>query len=81
MMYIFGMFYCGTIVVGNGAVLEVSGGAGKALWASWKSSECVVVVRLSCSLLQNSEAFLNVSRLSVFTYHDNGRKLLIIYVS
>jgi hypothetical protein len=61
MMYIFGMFYCGMITIGNGPVLEISGGAGKALWASWKSSDSIVVVRLSCSLLQNSEAFLNVS--------------------
>ena len=54
------MFYCGTIVIGNGPVLEISGGAGKALWASWRSNDCIVVVRLTCSLLQSSEAFLNV---------------------
>lgn len=63
-MYIFGMFYCGIVTIGNGPVLEISGGTGKAVWASWKSSECIVVVRLSCALLQNNEAFFKVSQCS-----------------
>ena len=63
-MYIFGMFFCGKITIGDGPVIEITGGAGQALWASWKSKECIVVVRLSCTLLQNSEAFLNVTILS-----------------
>lgn len=62
-MYIFGMFYCGMIQVGNGPILEITGGTDSALWATWKSQECIVVVRLSCILLQNSEAFLNVSNI------------------
>ncbi|XP_058806995.1 anaphase-promoting complex subunit 4 isoform X2 [Phymastichus coffea] len=63
MMYIFGMFYCGMISVGNGPILEISGGAGEALWATWKSQECIVVVRLSCILLQDSEAFLSIAQI------------------
>lgn len=63
MMYIFGMFYCGIVLIGNGPVLEISGGGGKALWASWKNNESIVVVRISCYLFQNSEAFLKVSKI------------------
>ncbi|KAL7303270.1 hypothetical protein TKK_0004464 [Trichogramma kaykai] len=63
LMYIFGMFYCGMIKIGEGPIIEINGGGGKALWASWKNSECIVVVQLSSTILQNSNAFLNLAKL------------------
>lgn len=74
------MFYCGMVLVGNGPVLEISGGGGKALWASWKNNKSIVVVRISCYLFQNSEAFLKVSNsLSVINWKKNVIKNLMIY--
>ncbi|KAJ8676324.1 hypothetical protein QAD02_012111 [Eretmocerus hayati] len=63
MMYIFGMFYCGSLTVGTGPVLEVSGGAGEALWISWRNNESVNVVRLSSPLISNCEEFLNFAQI------------------
>lgn len=59
-MYIFGMFYCGTLSVGKGPILEISGGSGKPLWASWKGNNGIIVNKLSCTLLESSDAFLKV---------------------
>ena len=59
-MYVFGMFYCGTLEVGQGPVLEINGGSGKPLWASWKDSNGITINKLSCSLLETNNAFLKV---------------------
>ena len=59
-MYVFGMFYCGTLNVGQGPILEISGGSGKPLWASAKDSNGIIVNKLACPLLESSNAFLKV---------------------
>lgn len=59
-MYVFGMFYCGNIVVGNGQIIEISGGSGRPIWITWKDNNGIVVNRYSCSLLEKSSAFLKV---------------------
>ncbi|XP_033217180.1 anaphase-promoting complex subunit 4 isoform X2 [Belonocnema kinseyi] len=61
-MYVFGMFYCGTLEVGQGPVLEINGGSGKPLWASWKDSNGITVNKLSCPLLESSNAFLKIAQ-------------------
>ncbi|XP_011296761.1 anaphase-promoting complex subunit 4 [Fopius arisanus] len=61
-MYVFGMFYCGAIKVGNGSVSEISGGSGKPIFVSCKTSQGIKVNRLSCSLLEQSAAFLKVAQ-------------------
>lgn len=61
-MYIFGMFFCGTLSVGQGPILEISGGSGKPLWASWKGTDGIIVNKLSCPLLESSDAFLKVAQ-------------------
>lgn len=60
MMYVFGMFYCGEITVGNGPIIEISGGSGRPIWITWKDNNGIVVNRYSCSLLEKSSAFLKV---------------------
>lgn len=61
-MYVFGMFYCGTIKVGNGPVLEISGGSGGPIWASCRDNVGIKVNKLSCPLLERSRAFLRVAQ-------------------
>ncbi|KAK2580154.1 hypothetical protein KPH14_012426 [Odynerus spinipes] len=61
-MYVFGMFYCGNIVAGNGPVIEISGGSGRPIWITWKDNSGIVVNRYSCSLLERSSAFLKVAQ-------------------
>ncbi|XP_043462113.1 anaphase-promoting complex subunit 4 [Leptopilina heterotoma] len=61
-MYIFGMFYCGTLSIGKGPILEISGGSGKPLWASWRNTNEIIVNKLSCPLLESSDAFLKVAQ-------------------
>ncbi|KAI4477884.1 hypothetical protein M0804_012364 [Polistes exclamans] len=62
MMYVFGMFYCGNIFVGNGTIIEISGGSGKPIWITWKDNNSIVVNRYSCPLLEKSSAFLKVAQ-------------------
>lgn len=69
-MYVFGMFYCGTTNVGNGPILEISGGLGGPLWATWKSTG-INVNKLSCPLLEKNKAFFKVS--SLFNITDNRK--------
>ncbi|XP_053976181.1 anaphase-promoting complex subunit 4 [Hylaeus volcanicus] len=61
-MYVFGMFYCGTITVGHGRILEISGGFGKPMWITWKDSSGIKVNRLWCQLLEQNTAFLKVAQ-------------------
>ncbi|XP_043267357.1 anaphase-promoting complex subunit 4 [Venturia canescens] len=61
-MYVFGMFYCGTIKVGNGPVSEISGGSGGPILASCREQNCIKVYRLSCPLLERSGAFLKIAQ-------------------
>lgn len=59
-MYVFGMFYCGTISIGHGRILEISGGFGKPMWITWKDSGGIKANRLWCPLLEQNTAFLKV---------------------
>ncbi|XP_043584767.1 anaphase-promoting complex subunit 4 isoform X1 [Bombus pyrosoma] len=61
-MYVFGMFYCGTISVGHGQILEISGGFGKSMWITWKDNSGIKASRLWCPLLEQSTAFLKVAQ-------------------
>lgn len=61
-MYVFGMFYCGTISVGLGRILEISGGSGKPIWITWKDNSGIKVNRLWCQLLEQNTAFLKVAQ-------------------
>ncbi|XP_012342299.1 anaphase-promoting complex subunit 4 isoform X3 [Apis florea] len=61
-MYVFGMFYCGTISVGHGEILEISGGFGKSMWITWKDKNGIKACRLWCPLLEQSTAFLKVAQ-------------------
>ncbi|XP_015607666.1 anaphase-promoting complex subunit 4 [Cephus cinctus] len=61
-MHVFGMFYCGTIEVGRGPILKISGGLGKSIWISWKDENSIDVTNLSCPLLEKSGAFLKVAQ-------------------
>lgn len=72
-MYMYGMFYCGEIQVGDGSILEISGDAGKPLWAFRKDGDGIKVNRLSCPLLQSSDAFSKV------TYDSNLISMIPFY--
>ncbi|KAG7187963.1 hypothetical protein KM043_013923 [Ampulex compressa] len=61
-MYVFGMFYCGTITIGNGTIMEISGGSGGSIWVTWRNGEGITTSVLSCPLLNHSDAFLKVAR-------------------
>lgn len=61
-MYVFGMFYCGTISVGHGRILEISGGFGKPMWITWKDNSGIKVNRLWCPLLEQNAAFFKVAQ-------------------
>ncbi|XP_076646934.1 anaphase-promoting complex subunit 4 [Halictus rubicundus] len=61
-MFVFGMFYCGTITVGHGRVLEISGGSYKPMWITWKDNSGIKVNRLWCPLLEQNIAFLKVAQ-------------------
>ncbi|KAK0081196.1 hypothetical protein PV326_007815 [Microctonus aethiopoides] len=61
-MYVFGMFYCGTLNLGSGFVSEISGGSGKPIWISCRGNAGITVNKLSCSLLERSGAFLKVAQ-------------------
>ncbi|XP_043255797.1 anaphase-promoting complex subunit 4 [Colletes gigas] len=61
-MYVFGMFYCGTISVGHGRILEISGGFSKPIWITWKDNCGIKVNRLWCLLLEQNAAFLKVAQ-------------------
>ncbi|XP_012279696.1 anaphase-promoting complex subunit 4 [Orussus abietinus] len=61
-LYVFGMFYCGTLNIGHGPVLEITGGSGDPIWVSWKDNDGIGVGRLSCPLLEKDSAFLQVAR-------------------
>lgn len=63
LMYIFGMFYCGIINVGNGPILQIIGGSGDPMWIAWKDNNCIKTTRISCSLLEKSIAFLKVAQI------------------
>ncbi|KAL0120030.1 hypothetical protein PUN28_008007 [Cardiocondyla obscurior] len=62
LMYIFGMFYCGTITVGRGPILQITGGSNNPIWITWKDDNCVKTTRVSCSLFERSTAFLKVAQ-------------------
>ncbi|KAK1128459.1 hypothetical protein K0M31_002920 [Melipona bicolor] len=51
-MYVFGMFYCGTISIGHGQILEISGGIDKLMWITWKDNNGIKASRLCCPLLE-----------------------------
>lgn len=59
-MYVFGMFYCGTISVGQDRILEISDGFGKPMWVTWKDNGGIKACRLWCPLLEQSTAFFKV---------------------
>ncbi|XP_076748888.1 anaphase-promoting complex subunit 4 [Xylocopa sonorina] len=61
-MYVFGMFYCGTITIGHGRILEISGGSGKSMWITCKDNNGIKASRLWCPLLEQSTAFLKVAQ-------------------
>ncbi|XP_063978704.1 anaphase-promoting complex subunit 4 isoform X1 [Diachasmimorpha longicaudata] len=61
-MYVFGMFYCGTIKVGQDSISEITGGSGKPIYVSSKSPQGIKVNCLSCVLLEKSAAFLKVAQ-------------------
>ncbi|KOX76684.1 Anaphase-promoting complex subunit 4 [Melipona quadrifasciata] len=61
-MYVFGMFYCGTISIGHGQILEISGGVDKLMWITWKDNNGIKASRLCCPLLEQSTAFLKVAQ-------------------
>ena len=61
-MYVFGMFYCGTISVGQDRILEISGGFGKPMWVTWKDNGGIKACRLWCPLLEQSTAFFKVAQ-------------------
>ncbi|KZC10154.1 Anaphase-promoting complex subunit 4 [Dufourea novaeangliae] len=61
-MYVFGMFYCGTISVGRGRILEISGGSNKPMWITWKDNSGIKVNRMWCPLLKQNTAFLKVAQ-------------------
>lgn len=71
-MYIFGMFYCGTITVGHGPILQIIGGSNNSIWITtqyesdkssiWKDEKRVMTTRVSCPLFERSTAFLKVRR-------------------
>lgn len=65
-MYVFGMFYCGTISIGHGQILEISGGIDKLMWITWKDNNGIKASRLCCPLLEQSTAFLKVFSLIYF---------------
>ncbi|EZA53477.1 Anaphase-promoting complex subunit [Ooceraea biroi] len=52
LMYIFGMFYCSTINVGHGPILQITGGSGDPIWITWKDNDCIKITRVSCSLFE-----------------------------
>ena len=62
-MYVFGMFYCGTIKVGNGPISEISGGSCGPIWVRWRAENGTNVNRLTCPLLERSGAFLKVAQI------------------
>lgn len=61
-MYVFGMFYCGTLTIGPGKVSEITGGTGKPIWVTCQDKNAIKVHKLSCSLLERSRAFLKVAQ-------------------
>ncbi|XP_012232358.2 anaphase-promoting complex subunit 4 [Linepithema humile] len=63
LIYIFGMFYCGTITVGNGPILQITGGSDDPIWITWKDDSCIKTTRVSCPLLEKSKAFLKVAQI------------------
>ncbi|XP_011641163.1 anaphase-promoting complex subunit 4 [Pogonomyrmex barbatus] len=64
LMYIFGMFYCGTISVGHGEILQIVGGANDPIWITWKYNDNYVkITRVSCPLFERSTAFLKVAQI------------------
>ncbi|XP_011702235.1 PREDICTED: anaphase-promoting complex subunit 4 [Wasmannia auropunctata] len=62
LMYIFGMFYCGTITVGHGPILQITGGYNNPIWITWKDNNCVKITRISCPLFDRSTALLKVAQ-------------------
>ncbi|OAD52608.1 Anaphase-promoting complex subunit 4 [Eufriesea mexicana] len=49
-MYVFGMFYCGTISVGHGQILEISGGFGKSMWITWKDNSGIKATQAQANI-------------------------------
>ncbi|XP_011166857.1 anaphase-promoting complex subunit 4 [Solenopsis invicta] len=62
LMYIFGMFYCGTITVGHGPILQITGGYNNPIWITWKDNNSIKTTRVSCPLFERSTAFLKVAQ-------------------
>ncbi|XP_036145739.1 anaphase-promoting complex subunit 4 [Monomorium pharaonis] len=62
LMYIFGMFYCGTITVGHGPILQITGGSTNPIWITWKDNNYIKTTRVSCPLFEKSTAFLKVAQ-------------------
>lgn len=62
LMYIFGMFYCGTITVGHGPILQITGGTNNPIWITWRDDNCIKTTRVSCPLFERSTAFLKVAQ-------------------
>ncbi|KYM97664.1 PREDICTED: anaphase-promoting complex subunit 4 [Cyphomyrmex costatus] len=63
LIYIFGMFYCGTITVGHGPILQIAGGSNNPIWITWKDNNYVKITRVSCPLFEKSTAFLKVAQI------------------
>lgn len=54
------MFYCGTITVGDGPILQITGGSEGPMWITWRDKSCIKTTRVSCSLLERNIAFFKV---------------------
>ncbi|XP_032691450.1 anaphase-promoting complex subunit 4 isoform X2 [Odontomachus brunneus] len=63
LMYIFGMFYCGTITVGNGPILQITGGSEGPMWITWRDKNCIKTTRVSCPLLERNIAFFKIAQI------------------
>ncbi|EFN82151.1 anaphase-promoting complex subunit 4 [Harpegnathos saltator] len=63
LMYIFGMFYCGTITVGHGPILQISGGSEGPMWITWRDKSCIKTTRVSCPLLERNIAFFKIAQI------------------
>ncbi|XP_012226423.1 anaphase-promoting complex subunit 4-like isoform X2 [Linepithema humile] len=63
LIYIFGMFYCDTITVGNGPILHITGGSNEPIWITSKDDNCIKITRISCPLLEKNKALLEIAQI------------------
>lgn len=85
-MYIFGMFYCGTIKVGCGPITQIIGGSNGSLWIMWDHDNCINISKAACPLFEKNTAFSKVLCILIsLTYyidnHDYKRQILLFKIS